>query len=294
MTIESVYANRKVLNESETSELIRRVICKGDPYMISRFGGNELNAMVSGIKEYYPVYLYKKHKRKNEMACFFDGAGFFPRNVNLIPRFSNIMIETCKSIDMLGVWGLPYEEEIINNYMKENVVITHLGCLEPYSNSSSPWSSALKGKKVLVIHPFAKTILKQYNKHNLIFPGTDILPDFELNVIKAVQTSAGAKDRRFKNWFCALEYMHGEIKKIDYEVAILGCGAYGMPLAAKIKNDGKIAIHLGGATQLLFGIKGNRWDNNESMSAFYNDNWCRPSKDETPKNKNVVENGCYW
>ena len=294
MIKENIYANKIVHNESETSAIIRDAILRGEPFMVSRFGGNELHAMVSGLKDNYPVYLYEKHKRKNELAPFFDGAGFFPRNVNLVPQFSDIMIASCQSIDLLGAWGLPYEEEIIKKYLSDRVKITRLGYLEPYSNINSPWSSALKGKKLLVVHPFASTILNQYKRHHLIFPGTDVLPDLELKVLKAVQTSAGAKDRRFKNWFQALEYMHSEIKKIDYDVAILGCGAYGMPLAAKIKNDGKIAIHLGGATQLLFGIKGNRWDNNESTSVFYNENWCRPSKDETPPNIHVVEKGCYW
>lgn len=44
--------------------------------------------------------------------------------------------------------------------------------------------------------------------------------------------------------------------KINFDTAIIGCGAYGMPLAAQIKNAGRQAIHLGGAVQLLFGIKG--------------------------------------
>lgn len=30
----------------------------------------------------------------------------------------------------------------------------------------------------------------------------------------------------------------------DYDVAIIGCGAYGMHLAAHAKRKGKIAIHL--------------------------------------------------
>ena len=46
-------------------------------------------------------------------------------------------------------------------------------------------------------------------------------------------------------------------------VALLGCGAYGMPLGAFIK-DGlkKPAIHVDGVLQLLFEIKGKRWDEN--------------------------------
>ena len=53
--------------------------------------------------------------------------------------------------------------------------------------------------------------------------------------------------------------MKSEIDKCDYDVCLIGCGAYGFPLAAHVKHKGKQAIHLGGTLQLLFGIKGNRW-----------------------------------
>ena len=62
------------------------------------------------------------------------------------------------------------------------------------------------------------------------------MPEFELKTLKAVQTIAGEKDERFSTWFEALEYMFEETMKIDFDIAIIGCGAYGMPLAAKLKK----------------------------------------------------------
>ena len=126
-----------------------------------------------------------------------------------------------------------------------------------------------------------------------MFQNPDILPAFDLTVLRAVQTIAGETDDRFSDWEDALEYMYGEAMKIDFDVAIIGCGAYGMPLGARLKDSGKIAIHLGGATQLLFGIKGARWDNHP-LSRLYNDNWVRPLETETPKAAKKVENACYW
>lgn len=41
--------------------------------------------------------------------------------------------------------------------------------------------------KVLVIHPFEDTIKSQYQKREKLFPGTDILPEFELKTLKAVR-----------------------------------------------------------------------------------------------------------
>ena len=43
------------------------------------------------------------------------------------------------------------------------------------------------------------------------------------------------------------EYMKAEINKSNYDICILGCGAYGFPLAAHVKRMGKKAIHMGGS-----------------------------------------------
>ena len=115
------------------------------------------------------------------------------------------------------------------------------------------------GKKVLVIHPFEDSIKKQYEKNRThiferIYDADDILPEFELITLKAVQTLAGEHDSRFATWFEALNWMIEQCKKIEFDVAIIGCGAYGFPLAAELKRMGKTAIHLGGATQIVFGI----------------------------------------
>ena len=90
--------------------------------------------------------------------------------------------------------------------------------------------------------------------------------------------------------------MYHEAMKIPFDVAILGCGAYGLPLAVMLKRAGKPAIYMGGSTQLLFGIKGRRWDLHfPEVVALYNDYWVRPSEEETPKNINANEDqGAYW
>ena len=82
------------------------------------------------------------------------------------------------------------------------------------------WSHLLKGRKVLVISPFADQIEEQYKKRERLFPNNPgILPQFELITIKAVQTIADQDDSRFGNWFEALDYMKVEILKHDFDVA---------------------------------------------------------------------------
>jgi hypothetical protein len=90
--------------------------------------------------------------------------------------------------------------------------------------------------------------------------------------------------------------MKSEIDKTEYDICIIGCGAYGLPLAAHVKRMGKKSIHLGGVTQLLFGIKGKRWEEYivwPYMNLF-NEHWIRPGERSSVKNGNSVEGGCYW
>ncbi len=175
--------------------------------------------------------------------------------------------------------------------------------MEPYW-AERPWSRALKGKKVLVVHPFAALIEKQYREHRThLFENPDVLPEFELQTIEAVQ-SLGGDAGQFKTWFEALHYMEEEIDKRDFDIALIGCGAYGFPLAAHVKRSGKKAVHLGGALQLLFGIKGNRWEDprygedalgrKSPYLELFNEYWCRPDKDMKPVHANKVEGACYW
>ena len=100
---------------------------------------------------------------------------------------------------------------------------------------------------------------------------------------------------RFDNWFEALEWMKSEIDKVDFDVALLGCGAYGIPLQHYIRSLGKQSVYVGGGLQILFGIKGKRWDNHPEISSFYNDYWVRADESECIANyKNVEQGGPYW
>ena len=174
--------------------------------------------------------------------------------------------------------------------------------LEPYW-ATNPWTRALEGKKVLVIHPFASLIESQYaEKRELLFQDKRVLPNFELKTLQAVQSIGGESE--FKDWFEALDWMKNRMDATDYDIALIGCGAYGFPLGAHAKRMGKQSVHLGGALQLLFGIKGKRWENpNYGVPVFgvqnmykrlFNEAWVYPTKNMQPKSADKVEGGCYW
>jgi len=145
-----------------------------------------------------------------------------------------------------------------------------------------------------VVHPFARSIASQYRQHRQsLFSNPAILPEFELDVLAPPQTLAPATGG-FADWQTALDALICQALERPFDVALLGCGAYGMPLGAAIKRAGRQAIHLGGSLQLLFGIRGRRWDALPSFQPLFNDEWVRPSAEETPQRAEAVDAGCYW
>lgn len=297
-------------NPDQISAEIERLLLSDAPCMISRFGSCELNCANNylSIKQgWHNVLKYLKGEvpafwwQESVVKSMANNAGFFSNTTELLARFAERYLEDARQIDILGSWCQAEHDvaDYISGAYKANLLY-----LEPYF-AQHPWSRVLAGKKILVVHPFAQLIKRQYEEHRQqLFENQEVLPLFELSVLPAVQSIGGVANG-FDTWFDALHSMEEAIDGIDYDICILGCGAYGLPLAAHVKRSGKKAIHLGGATQLLFGIKGKRWENPEYGSnepgfphgfylSLFNEYWVRPGENDKPASANKIENGCYW
>lgn len=281
--VRTSYGDKHVYLGQDGIDVVYEELCKPKPSLICRFGTLEL-----GIVSQFINNKELRIKFENTQPMY-DNAGFFPITDYHLSRFAGEMVEASKDIDVLGILHYQEEWDVISRYCQD-ARITEIQSISSIS-FENPWTRVLKGKKVLVIHPFAETIKKQYEKRKLLFENQEILPEFDLKIIKAVQSIADEKaDLPFKTWFEALDYMKEQIRNTDFDIAIIGAGAYGMPLAHYCKTIGKKGVHMGGKIQLLFGIKGRRWDD----LGIYNEHWVSPSADETPKGAEKVEGGCYW
>jgi len=139
-----------------------------------------------------------------------------------------------------------------------------------------------------------RSIEQQFQKRRQLWGYlSETLPDFKLEVIAVPQSPALVPPRN-KDWFESLTLLQDEMARTHFDVALIGAGAYSLPLAVHAKKLGKQGIHLGGETQFLFGIKGGRWDNMPECSKHYNQYWIRPLPEDTPAENKVIENGCYW
>lgn len=299
----SRYAGRPVLSDTETNDHVARLLRSGRPAMVSRLGSSEIGVWAN----YQGIRAGASHSGWQRMAArarglandwvpavcktFEHNAGFFPASPAMLERYANDLGRWLSAADLMAVMFERWEEIALARYAPHCALGQFMG-LEPYVHQE-PWTLALAGRRVLVVHPFAESIERQFPLRRELFVGKQVLPDFELLTVKAVQSIAGTPVD-YPDWFAALESMQDRIAALQFDVAIVGAGAYGMPLAAFIKGLGRQAVHLGGSTQVLFGIKGRRWDDRPELAKFYNPHWTRPLPHEIPGNAQSVEQGCYW
>jgi hypothetical protein len=266
---------------------IKELIEKNIPFIAGKMGAVEQQVMAYNM--------FERPWDDNLRWHASNHAGITPATNEILDFFTKVYTEALYETDLLTIWSPnspgSTEFEISNKYCPRAEFISGLQALEPFYHVN-PWSSALEGKKVLVIHPFEDSIKTQYNIKNLLFEDKTILPDFELITFKTYQTHGGGNTDL--PWNHCYNDMVEKINNIDFDVALVGCGAYGLPLCHTVKKLGKPAIHVGGGLQIMFGIKGNRWDSMPVVNKYYNDYWKRPYDIEKTRNHHVVEGSTYW
>jgi hypothetical protein len=160
--------------------------------------------------------------------------------------------------------------------------------LEPYYTNS--WM--LRGKRILVVHPFTSTLEKQSHRFKELFPDREWFPDCTFEFVKPPLTLAGNHGET--DWQDHMAPCLDEIRGKEFDVALVAAGGYGMLISDFIYQRKKSVIYVGGALQLFFGVIGKRWFSNPDILALVNDSWIRPSKEDQVSSYKKVEKGCYW
>jgi len=278
-----------MLTQSESNDYIKNTILSDKILSAGKIGNSERIGLIqcsqNALDDYGTENLHYN-------------AGVYPPSPNSLYSFCSEYVNSIQKINVFAQWiadglGGFAEAPIIDQLAPDSERI-HSRALEPFYHED-PWSSALKGKRVLVISPFEKSIKKQYEKREDLWENKNILPEFELLTLRTPM-SAGISDPEFETWFTALDYFKEQIKEKQPEFVIVGAGAWSLPIVAYCSDLGIDALHMGGGTQILFGIKGKRWDDHDVISTFYNEEWVRPSGDEVPQRMNNmrIDTGHYW
>jgi hypothetical protein len=286
-----------ILSLFESNKIIESMIDANKPFSISRIGDS--------ISTLALAHLYKKqvHPRVFVTMATHDGIYHSTKEqVNIFAKCYNIAV--LYSDAMACFDGLYADRQ--NEYLRLNPKPSlHFEVLEPYyciEKGIVPWTHKLVGKKILIISPFVDTFKKQVDK-GFHFYGSDA-PDNkrmfhkeqQFVYYKSYNTLAG--NNIHSSWHETFNIMCDDIKQLDFDIALLSCGGYGMPLCNFIKLSlNKSAVYMGGSLQLLFGVNGKRWENHEpikTVSSLQGNQWTWPSSSETIPNNSLIEQGCYW
>lgn len=294
---------------------IKRALEANQPCVIGKIGTNELLLIYSyhlisqgRMKEFPPDVL-----REIEY-----GAGLYPIDRITIETFIKVYLDSLRSIDIFASWNdrfIDFEYALYSSYISnvrnKNGIggIVELTALESfYTSKDNWWQTLFAGRCILVISPFTDSIQKQLavDKRQKVWRGKwdGFWPDninfkyirFEhpWSLLSKTEQEKYNASKCFSN---KLQRFEKEIDNVgEFDIALIGAGCYSLPLCAYIKNKkSRIAFHLGGGLQMMFGVYGARWNTTSGIFKEYvNDAWIRPSGNEIPAGFKYQEGGAYF
>ena len=235
---------------------------------------------------------------KRKLPIMKNNAGIKLLTIESVISYSQMYINAFENSDMFFGWEMYGGMSNIKqsyNYIKNklNKPIIWASVLDVYHYIyACPWTLALKGKKVLIVSCFAKSIETKIQIREKIF-GVDLFPDCEIITIAPPQTQGGNESEEFQ---IELQKFTSKLDLLEYDVALVSAGGYGNIICNYIYNKGKSAVYVGGVLQMYFGILGSRWltDRPDVIRLFLNEHWSKPTDEEKPDGYKNIENGCYW
>lgn len=242
---------------------------------------------------------------RERLAVLERNAGVFPANLDSALIWLAQTQEAIRSTDLLVAgWYEPLarsEAGFLARLGKQGPFLP-LRSLEPYYVSEElMWSRLMAGRRVAVVSSFAVSACAQAIKANLIWGDRyeSLLPAATYVPIVTGYAPILAAGRAewpagCSRWQEAVGDVVRRVVETNAEIVLIGCGGLGMLIGARLKALGKVCIVIGGATQVLFGIKGIRWANHSVISRFWNSAWVWPAVEETPRGATAIEGGCYW
>jgi len=280
---------RRISHSSKGS--FEKTIRSGQPFVAGKIGTAELLAL-------------EFHDRRIRIPCLGLGwrrsarrlatnAGFFPLSKRAFVRWNVIMRKAISQMDFICAWQgdeflKTYESRLIASLNPKATIVG----LESVGMSMLP---EIASSRWLVISPFVDSMRAQLPRlgevhHNSARQGIDWKKISKNCRFLRCPLHWHLAASPFSSWKEGLDRLAEAAAVEDFDVALIGAGAWSLPLAARIKQTGRSAIHTGGETQLIFGIRGKRWDDYN----FYNSAWISPSPEETPQANQKIDDGCYW
>ncbi len=294
---------RPLISRAEFVGDVTRSAEQSTPYAAGKIGISEKRWM------YYPLLLERerdprKIKAYEASLCFLalKQAGVFPAAPAFYRKFAPLYVDEVRGLDCIGVFNdSPFiEPEIIRSYGLTNKLTYFLNQEPDRSSPANPalcYLPAFSGKKVLLVSPFAELLRERATRASFEAVWAKTGKEwFYPAAIEAVHFPYGFSTEAQQQYGTALDlldHIKNKIESVDFDIALIGAGGLGIPLAAFVKSLGRIGLSLGGHLQVLFGVLGDRWRNSaEWQSRYINGAWVDMPARYRPAASDTHEN--YW
>tara|TARA_B100001287_G_C22656942_1_gene518255 strand:+ start:747 stop:1613 length:867 start_codon:yes stop_codon:yes gene_type:complete len=275
----------KIFKRIDINDEIINSILYNDAKSFGKIGSVESSYINHYLDGHDFDYISKKYD-----DLLYTSAGIYILNDSDFQNWSEIYIKAIKNTDFLLQWSDSDKKLLGNIKRKKNLSKSFIG-LEPFTLGSNGWHHFLGDKKVLCVSPFSKSIKENIENYKYIWNKAHI---GQLHTIQASYPEI-LEGKKPVSWKIKLDKVMDEINKVDFDVATIGYGGFSLIIGEYIRSMGKTSIHLGGSNQILYGIKGKRWDKNfEKYSWYGGEYWKRPHKNEVPEFSKMLEDGAYW
>ena len=231
--------------------------------------------------------------------------GIFPTDADFLKRFAAEYAEHVRALDVIGLFGGPQEPHIRAWHRLPGRCIPYRLMEPDISIPDRPdrcYLPLLAGKRLLIISPFAGLLAARCNQAT--FEATWAKTGkrwFAPAGVAAVEFPYGyvtetATHERFGDVLRLYEHVCADVARHTFDVALIGAGALGIPLAAFVKGLGCVGLSLGGHLQVIFGVRGRRWhDDPFYRDQVMNDAWIDMPAKYRPRGAAVVsDGGAYW
>lgn len=274
-----------IINAYETNDIIAKCLNENKTINYMRFGLGYETIIPYNIEKDID---YRSIKEKSHLH-----SGLYGDEKDFIFYYEQF-VDSVKNRDIFLKWNVQwlnnYENYFLEKY-KKDCIYTEAGSNESF-RFENPFSYHFKDKKILVVNSFKESIDKQFKIKDNLFKDKKVLPDFELITYKSVISYCMEKPH--SGWKESYQYMIDDISKIDFDIALVGCGAYSQPIVNFIYSSmNKTALNTAGGTPLYFGILGKRWNNDNFINKVNKEYWIQPIE-QKPEKYYMIENGCYW
>lgn len=260
-----------MLDKRQGTEEIRHGLLGDQPFFAGRMGMTEYQLIDRWAHDPQAVLSLPEDDKWARHASL--GCGIHPFIEDSLRQFVLTYIQAVADMNVLGKWIGPNEDVFAHK-----AIHVPLSCLDVIQEA--PWTSALAGKNVAVVHPFAGTIDKQiHNKHKWDSAGW--CPDANWSLVRA-RYAKPVQSAGFESWLSEVDRISEAIKNSNAEIVLIGNGGIGAIDGSRAKEMGLKAVHMGGCLQNLFGIRGARWEARTDHSRFMNEHWARAAEHEKP------------